>query len=116
MILKHSKDVPPGTYAGVPDGVQMRELITEQDGAPNFTMRVFDIEPGKSTPFHTHAWEHEVFIVEGTGKVKTEGRETPFTKGDSVFVAPNEAHCFVADPGNPVRMICCIPSKNQCKM
>jgi quercetin dioxygenase-like cupin family protein len=116
MILKHSKDVPPGTYAGVPDGVQMRELITERDGAPNFSMRVFDIEPGKSTPFHTHAWEHEVFIVEGTGTVRTEGKETPFTKGDSVFVAPHELHCFTADPGTPVRMICCVPSKNQCKL
>jgi quercetin dioxygenase-like cupin family protein len=116
MILKHSKDVQPGTYAGVPDGVQMRELITERDGAPNFSMRVFDIEPGKSTPFHTHAWEHAVFIIEGTGSVRTEGKETPFAKGDSVFVAPHEAHCFVADANTSVRMICCVPAKNQCKM
>jgi quercetin dioxygenase-like cupin family protein len=33
----------------------MRELITERDGAPNFAMRIFDIEPSTSTPFHTHA-------------------------------------------------------------
>ena len=116
MIIRHSRDVPPGTYAGVPEGVQMRELITERDGAPNFSMRVFDIEPGKSTPFHTHAWEHEVFIIEGTGKVRTEGKETPFIKGDSVFVAPHELHCFVADPASPVRLICCVPAKNQCKL
>lgn len=116
MILKHAKDVPPGTYAGVPEGVEMRELITEGDGAPNFAMRVFDIAPGKSTPFHAHAWEHEVFIIEGSGTVRTEGQATPFTKGDAIFVAPNEAHCFVADPTTPVRMICCIPSRNRCQL
>jgi len=53
MIIKHYSDVKPGTYAGTPDGVQVREMITGLDGAPNFSLRVFDVQPGVSTPFHT---------------------------------------------------------------
>src|SRR6059036_2869763 len=65
MIIKHYSDVKPGTYAGTPDGVQVREMITGLDGAPNFSLRVFDVQPGVSTPFHTHEHEHEVFMLVG---------------------------------------------------
>ena len=68
MMIKRYADVKPGTYAGIPDGVQMREMITAEDGAPNFTLRVFDVEASASTPYHSHAWEHEVYILQGTGR------------------------------------------------
>lgn len=116
MIIKHYTQVEPGTYAGVPDGVHMREMITGRDGAPNFSLRVFDIEPGASTPFHAHEWEHEVFILAGNGKVVTEGKEASFTAGDSIYIAPQEKHCFRADPQSSARFICVVPSKNQCRL
>ena len=47
-------------------GVTKREVVNAIDGAPTFCMRVFDLEPGGSTPWHTHNWEHEVYILEGT--------------------------------------------------
>ena len=48
-------------------GVLKREVITASDGAPHFCMRVFEVEPGSSTPSHSHPWEHEVFILSGKG-------------------------------------------------
>ena len=116
MIIKHYKDVEPSTYAGSPDGVEMREMITAKDGAPNFSLRVFDIQPGASTPFHSHEWEHEVFVLAGSGTVRTEGRELPFEQGDSVFLAPHEKHCFVADRGTSFRFVCVVPSHDQCNL
>ncbi len=116
MMIKRYDEIKPSAYQGTPEGVQMREMITDRDGAPNFSLRVFDVQPGASTPFHTHAWEHEVFILEGTGNVVTEGNETPFQRGDSVFIAPNEKHCFVANAETAVRFICVIPSRNQCRL
>jgi quercetin dioxygenase-like cupin family protein len=47
-------------------------LITKEMGAPNFVMRLFEIDPDGYSPFHTHAWEHEVFVLEGEGTVLTE--------------------------------------------
>ena len=116
MLIKSYKQVSPTTYPGVSEGVQIREMITAQDGAPTFAMRVFDVQAGASTPFHTHAWEHEVYIISGTGLVRTEGKDMPFRPGDSVYIAPNEQHCFAADSSTPVQMICCIPATDRCRM
>jgi quercetin dioxygenase-like cupin family protein len=116
MVIKSYQQVAPTRYPGVSEGVQIREMITAQDGAPNFAMRVFDVQPGAATPYHTHPWEHEVYIISGTGLVRTEGKEKAFKPGDSVYIAPNEQHCFIADATVPVRMICCIPAKGRCQL
>src|SRR3981081_776175 len=96
MLVKRYEDVAPTTYDSGRSGVTMREMITASDGAPTFAMRVFDLTPGATTPYHHHAWEHEVFIVSGTGMVKTEQGDRPFAAGDSVFIEGNEPHCFFA--------------------
>ncbi len=90
-------------------GVLKREVITAEDGAPNFYMRVFEVEPGSSTPNHSHQWEHEVFILSGEGVVVGEQGETPIGTGSVVFIAPNEQHCFVNTGGEVLRFICLIP-------
>jgi len=90
-------------------GVLKREVITAQDGAPNFMMRVFEVEPGSATPHHTHTWEHEVFVLAGGGVVVGEGGETPIAEGSVVFIAPNEPHCLVNKSDQPLRFICLIP-------
>ena len=90
MVIKSYKDVSPSRYEGLSDSVQVREMITAQDGAPTFAMRVFDVTAGAATPYHTHAWEHAVYIVSGTGRVRAGGKETLFKPGDSVYIAPNE--------------------------
>ena len=94
-------------------GVSKREVITADDGAPLFTMRVFDVEPGSSTPSHTHAWEHEVFILSGKGVVVGEAGATPISKESIVFVAPNEPHCFVNTGNEQLRFICVIPLQQE---
>jgi quercetin dioxygenase-like cupin family protein len=90
-------------------GVLKREVITAKDGAPNFCMRVFEVEPGSSTPSHSHPWEHEVFVLSGEGVVVGAQGETPIGTGSVVFVAPNEHHCFVNTDSETLRFICLIP-------
>ena len=90
-------------------GVTKREVITARDGAPNFCMRVFEVEPGSSTPDHSHHWEHEVFVLAGEGVVRGDKGETPIGAGSVVFVAPGEQHCFVNNGQEVLRFICLIP-------
>ena len=90
-------------------GAVKREVINAADGAPNFCMRVFDVEPGSSTPFHSHPWEHEVFVLSGQGVVKSEGTETQIARDSVIFVEPNEQHCFLNSGKKPLRFICVIP-------
>ena len=60
-------------------GCQVRWLLDERDGAPTFAMRQFEVAPGGHTPQHFHDYEHEVFVLEGTGVVLEGGREHPST-------------------------------------
>ncbi|HUU64848.1 MAG TPA: cupin domain-containing protein [Dehalococcoidales bacterium] len=86
-------------------GALKREVITEKDGAPNFAMRVIEVKPGGSSPFHSHPWEHEVFILSGQGVVKGEQGESQIKKESVIFVAPDEKHCFVNNGNEPLRFV-----------
>lgn len=90
-------------------GVVKREVINADDGAPNFCMRVFEVEPGSATPSHSHAWEHEVYILSGRGVVMGKQGEIEIGKDSVVFVPPDEHHCFKNNGDETLRFICVIP-------
>jgi quercetin dioxygenase-like cupin family protein len=90
-------------------GVRIRWLITKEDGAERFAMRMFDVEPGGHTPLHTHEWEHEVFIYEGKGIVVGEKGEEELKKGDAILMPPHEKHQFRNTGEDLLRFICLIP-------
>ena len=89
--------------------LQVRWLITKEIGAPNFAMRLFEMEPNGHSPLHSHDWEHEVFILEGEGAVKGEGGEKKFKPGDVVFIPPNEKHQFKNTGKKLVKFLCLVP-------
>ena len=90
-------------------GVVKREVINADDGARNYCMRVFEVEPGSSTPSHSHAWEHEVYVLSGKGMVKGEQGEVEIEKDNVVFVPPDEHHYFMNNGNEILRFICVIP-------
>ena len=95
------------------EGVHVRWLIAPDDGAPNFYMRRYELAPHGRTPRHAHPWEHEVYILEGTGVVLGEGGERPFRAGDVVYVPPGEEHYFAAGERGNVAFLCLIPKKDR---
>ncbi|MHC4743280.1 MAG: cupin domain-containing protein [Planctomycetota bacterium] len=92
------------------EGVDIRRLISRDDGAPNFEMRMFELAPGGHTPLHTHPHEHEVFIVEGEGAFVFEGQEHPFEAEHFIFVPGGSEHCFKNTGESILRFLCIIPS------
>jgi len=86
-------------------GAVMREIITAEDGAPNFAMRVIEVKPGATTPAHSHDWEHEVFILSGRAIVKGEKGEKEIAKDSVVYIPPNEHHCFKTVGDEPLRFV-----------
>ena len=102
--IKAKEVKEPGT-----EGVTIRWLISQKDGAPNFAMRIFEVAPGGFTLYRKHSWEHEVFILEGRGTLVTEEKIFPLKKGDSVFVPPDENHQFKNDSEEKLTFICLIP-------
>ena len=92
-------------------GVKVRWLISDKDNAKNFAMRMFEVEPGGYTPYHAHDWEHEVFVLEGAGEVKIEGKNYPIKKDSVVFVEPGQEHGFKNTGEGLLRFLCLIPYK-----
>jgi quercetin dioxygenase-like cupin family protein len=90
-------------------GVRIRWLIAKEDGAPNFAMREFEVAPGGHTPYHTHDWEHEVYVLAGEGVAAAEEGEFELKAGVVVFVPPNEKHTFKNTGAEPLRFLCLVP-------
>jgi len=109
MKILHYQDVKAKDVDEGASKLSVRWLITKEIGAENFAMRLFEMEPGGHSPFHSHPWEHEVFILEGEGFVVGEERETKFKAGNAIFIPPNEKHQFKNNGQKIVKFLCLVP-------
>lgn len=91
-------------------GVRIQWLLDEGRGTPTFTMRRFVIEPGGNTPYHSHDWEHEVYVLRGRGLLVTDEGEREIGPDIAIFVAPGEYHQFCALPEGSVDFLCLVPN------
>ncbi|MDD3051233.1 MAG: cupin domain-containing protein [Candidatus Cloacimonetes bacterium] len=88
---------------------KIRWLISQKDGAPNFALRMFEVEEGGNTPFHSHDYEHEVFVLQGEGVFVFEDKEHPFKKWDVIYVDPGKEHQFRNTGKEKMVFLCIIP-------
>jgi len=93
-----------------PIACEVRILVGQDEQAPNFVMRQFEVAPGGHTPRHFHDYEHEVFVLEGTGTVVEGDSEHPLHPGDVVYVVPNDVHQFKNTGDVPLKFLCLIPN------
>ena len=112
MKHMHYSEVPLERVEGY-DGVTVRWLIAREDGAPGFAMRLFEVAPGGVTEWHRHEWEHEVYILKGSGIVMTEGGEKSFGTGDFFLIGPKERHQFRNTAREILRFLCLVPLEAQ---
>ena len=91
-------------------GCQVRRLVDEAEGAPNFAMRLFEVAPDGHTPRHSHPYEHELYIVEGAGVILEGDVAHPIARGDVIFVAPDDVHQFRNTGDVPLKFLCLVPN------
>ncbi len=110
MKIEKSSNIAkrPVEVEGAKDA-DIRWLISKEDGAENFAMRLFEIKPSGCTPLHTHPHEHEIFAVEGEGVFVYEGEEYEFSRDYVIFVPPNKEHRFKNRRDSVLRLLCLIP-------
>ncbi len=80
--------------------------LSSADGAPVYSYRVFTIEPGGHTPYHSHPFEHMNYIIEGKGALVINNKEIPVKAGDFALVDPDEKHQYRNTGKEPFIMIC----------
>ena len=81
------------------DGINAARLINLDDNPPTCTLSYSQIEPGETSSHHIHEWEHEVYIIEGTGTLYCDGKEYPVKAGDAMFIPPNVDHYTLNNAG-----------------
>ena len=110
MKIKKADETParPVMMEGA-EGAQIRLLIHEAEGAPNFYMRQFNVAAGGCTPLHTHGWEHEVYILAGSGTLVSDEGDIPAGAGDCVYIEPNERHQVRNTGGEELKFLCLVP-------
>jgi quercetin dioxygenase-like cupin family protein len=87
--------------------------ISKKDETPNYSLRVFTVEPQGHTPFHSHNYEHLNYIISGQGAIIDEnGNEKPISTGEFALVLPNEKHQYINKSTiEPFVMICGVPKE-----
>ena len=85
-------------------GIKMRTVIGEKDGAEKFFMRVISFDSNASSPAHSHPWEHETFVLKGSGTLVVEGNAVQLKAGDITFIPGNAEHNFRTNQ-EPMEMI-----------
>lgn len=91
------------------EGTKVRWLITKEDGAENFAMRCFEMNPGGHSPHHSHSWEHEVFILDGECLVVCGSQRKKAGPGYALFIPPNTMHHFRNTGKKVLRFLCLVP-------
>ena len=114
MVIRNIDESPltPVTMAGA-ERVDMAVMLGREDGAPNFAVRQFRVEAGGHTPRHAHDYEHEVFIVSGTGEVHLAGADRAVRPGDVVYIPAEAEHQFRAG-AEGLRFLCMAPVSRNC--
>jgi len=110
MIVKNYTAVPAEkvTMAGAKD-VTIRWLLGQGSPAPNFWLRLFEVQPGGHSPYHTHPFEHEIFILEGQGRINARGSAFPVAAGCFALVEPDEEHQFENTGNETLKFLCLVP-------
>ncbi|MCK4849632.1 MAG: cupin domain-containing protein [Candidatus Heimdallarchaeota archaeon] len=91
-------------------GTSIQWLWGKDDGAPNFALRKFILEPGGNIGLHSHREEHEIYILSGNGIVFDDsGNEFFIKETDTLFVPPNEVHGYTNTGKEDLHFLCIIP-------
>ena len=106
MLGREYREVPAEP---VHEGITIRWLIGQPEGAPNFAMRVIEFAPGAVFDRHQHPYEHEIFVLEGEGVAEGADGEVPMRPGAALYVPPDEPHGYRNTGQGVLRFICVIP-------
>lgn len=95
------------------EGVVKHVLIGEDDNAPNFVVRYFQVAPGKASRLEQHPHEHGVVILQGRARVQINDNFCELGEKDAIFISGNDLHQLTALGDEPLGFICVIPRKDR---
>lgn len=111
MFKTNIREIPEsGINRSYMPGVAIRYLVLEEFGAPNFELRYFELEPGTTTSDDHHAFEHEVFVLHGSGYLHLSDRTVELHEEDAILIEPWEPHRLEASSTERLGFLCIVPN------
>lgn len=107
--IKRAEDVSYESV-GAAEGMSKGVLLDESDGAPNFAIRRFVLDPGASVPKHTNDVEHEQYVLSGEYTVGIDGEEHTVSAGDSLLIPAGVVHWYRNPNDEEGAFICAVPT------
>lgn len=105
MFVKKEHDVFPEI---IRNNATIRWVISKKDGAANFFMRIVELlEDAEQRGLHHHPYEHEIYVIDGSGFLLGIDETFEISKGDIIFIKPNESHAIAQK--EYLKFICLIP-------
>ncbi|NHJ47496.1 MAG: cupin domain-containing protein [Asgard group archaeon] len=91
-------------------GTKIQWLISKEQGAPRFAMRLFTLEPRAIIGIHDHPEEHEIYVMQGKMDLIAEnGSRTRVEATDAIYMPPDEKHGYENIGSEVVKFLCVIP-------
>lgn len=89
-------------------------LVSREDGSQNYEMRKVVIPAGGSSSRGSHAHEHVVYVLSGSGSISGEDGSQTLHPGLSVFVPGGEVHQWInEDLQRDFEFLCIIPAGSE---
>jgi quercetin dioxygenase-like cupin family protein len=91
-------------------GAWVQVLVGPVEGAENFVLRKFTLEPGGCIPLHRHpAVEHEQYVLSGRIRLTLGAEVREVGPGHVVFIPAGAAHRYENVGPAPAEFLCVVP-------
>lgn len=115
--IKKDQDIAPtslpdGTVAKQPVWAGVSRQILYGNGGEKgaFEVRYFEIAPGGHSAFESHAHEHSIVVLRGSGFLRFDDQRQPLTTLDMAYVGSKQRHQFInpAENKEPLGFLCIV--------
>ena len=89
----------------------IRWVVGRPEGAPNFAMRKFILQPGGSMPNHSNTVEHEQYVLNGQAEIAIGDAIYHVKKDDIVFIPAGVPHWYKVIGNEPFEFLCMVPNE-----
>lgn len=89
----------------------MKVLISPKEGWSDYVMRLVELERDGYSPKHAHDWPHINYVVEGSGILHMDGKDTPVEAGAVAYVPAGVLHQYKNAGTGKFRFICIVPKE-----
>jgi quercetin dioxygenase-like cupin family protein len=108
-VIHRAEDVEYETVDAA-EGLSKGVLIGDEQGAPNFAVRRFELDAGAEVPKHTNEVEHEQYVLEGEYVVGIESEEHAVSAGDSLLIPAGVVHWYRNESDEAGAFLCAVPN------